>query len=225
MSQAILIFDELRGFYKSKIMVILWIGMPLLAFIVHFLGGVESFGVPMSYLTAMLVSSISGTLGSVSLSTSITNEKNRHVYDMFLIRPVQRWEILFSKYIAVYACLLLAIALSVLVGLVIDTITIGSIPVMLLVKTAESIGTCVVGTALACAIGMFFGVMMSSVQAAALLSIFVGNQITTFTAFFSIIPASMAAEFSPLFFSYITCIGIAALFLVITLTKFNKLQF
>ncbi len=225
MSMQILFVDELRGFYKSKLMAILWIGMPVLAFIVHYLGGTEAAGIPMSYLTALLVSSISGTLGSVSLSTSITNEKNRRVYDLFLIRPVKRWEILAAKFIAVYICLILAVALSMLVGMTIDGLTLGSIPGILVTKTVESLCTCLAGTALACAIGTFFGIMMSSVPAAAILSVYLGNQITTISMIPSLIPGLLPGGVNPLLISIPFGGVLAAIFVAIALIKFNKMQF
>jgi ABC-2 type transport system permease protein len=225
MSLGILFVDELLGFYKSKLMAILWIGMPLLSFVVHYLGGSESAGIPMSYLTALLVSSVSGTLGSVSLSTSITNEKNRRVYDLFLIRPVKRWEILVSKYVAVYACLILAVALSVFVGVIIDGFTLGSIPGMLVTKTVESLGTCLAGTALACAIGTFFGVLMSSVPAAAILSVYLGNQITSISMIPSLIPGLLPGGINPLLISIPFGTVLAAVFMAIALIRFNKMQF
>ncbi len=225
MSVQILFVDELRGFYKSKLMAILWIGMPLLAFIMHFLGGADAGGVPMSYITALLVTSISGTLGAVSLSTSITNEKNRRVYDLFLIRPVARWEILVAKYVAVYTCLILAVALSVCVGIVIDGVSLGSIPAILLTKTTESLATCLTGTALACAIGTFFGIVMSSVPAAAILSVYLGNQIATITMIPSLIPGLIPGGMSPLLISMVFGGVLAAAFMAIGLVKFHKMQF
>lgn len=225
MSLQILFFDELRGFYKSKLMVILWVGMPLLALIIHFLGGSESAGIPMSYLTAILVSSISGTLGSVSLSTSITNEKNRRVYDLFLIRPVMRLEIIIAKYAAVYLCLIFAVIISVFVGMIIDGLTLGSIPEVLVTKTTESLYSCLAGTALACAIGTFFGVAMSSVPAAAILSVYLGNQITSISMIPSLIPGMLPSSVNPLMISISFGIVLASVFMTIALVKFNKMQF
>jgi len=121
MSLSLLIKDEFKGFYKSKVMLVLWIGMPLISLLIHYLQP-DTEGIPISIFVGLMVSSLSGTLASVMLSTTIVSEKDRHVYDLFLIRPVKRWNLMFAKLIAVYLCLMIAIFLSVLVGIVLDLI-------------------------------------------------------------------------------------------------------
>ncbi|MHA1253655.1 MAG: hypothetical protein ACTSRP_27055 [Candidatus Helarchaeota archaeon] len=74
MSLLLLFIDEIKGFYKSKVMVVLWIGVPLLSILFHYLQP-DTEGIPLASLVALLVSSIGGILGSVMLSTSIVNEK------------------------------------------------------------------------------------------------------------------------------------------------------
>ena len=83
-------------------MIILWIGIPLLSFLLHFIPNTEDF--PITSLVAILIASIGGTLAAAMLSTSIASEKSRHVYDLFLIRPVRRRNILLAKFFAVYFC-------------------------------------------------------------------------------------------------------------------------
>jgi ABC-2 type transport system permease protein len=107
MSFRILFFDELKGFYKSKVMLILWFGLPFLTLLIHFINP-DLEGLPVSSLVALLISSVGGTLSAALLSTSITNEKSHHVYDLFLVRPVKRYSILLAKYLAVYLCLIIA---------------------------------------------------------------------------------------------------------------------
>jgi len=80
MSLKILYIDEMRGFYKSKVMIVLWIGMPLISFLIQFLQP-DLEGIPVTYFVAVLTASIGGTLSSVMLSTSITSERNQNVYD------------------------------------------------------------------------------------------------------------------------------------------------
>ena len=82
MSLKILFLDELKGFYKSKVMIILWVGLPLLSLLFNFLvPDIEDF--PISSIVAIIFSSIGGMLASAMLSTSIASEKVRHVYDLF----------------------------------------------------------------------------------------------------------------------------------------------
>jgi hypothetical protein len=45
-------------------------------------------GTPFTLISSIVVSSIGGTLAAVMLAVFIINEKNRHVYDLFLIRPI-----------------------------------------------------------------------------------------------------------------------------------------
>ena len=115
----LLLGDEFRGFIKSKIMIALWVGMPVLAIILHFIQP-DTEGIPMTLFTGIFIASIGGLLGAVMLSTSLVNELNANVYDLFLIRPVKRWHILFAKYVAVFLCITLASILSFAAGLVVQ---------------------------------------------------------------------------------------------------------
>ena len=75
--------------YRSKVMLALWVGLP---------GPSPSAGRclaeyrldPGRVFTSLLVGSIGGTLASAMLAVSIINERERHVYDLFVIRPVRR---------------------------------------------------------------------------------------------------------------------------------------
>ena len=111
MSLKILFVDELKGFYKSKVMIVLWVGLPLLSLLFHYIVP-DTEGIPISSIVAIILSSIGGTLGSAMLSTSIASEKIRHVYDLFLIRPVKRTSILLAKFFSVYLCLIIATGIS-----------------------------------------------------------------------------------------------------------------
>lgn len=121
MSFKLLFKDELRGFYKSNVMLVLWIGMPIFALLMNYLNP-DTEGISLSILIGLVIASISGTLAAVMLSTSIVGEINRKVYDLFLIRPVKRSHIILAKFCAVYLCLIIATMLSLGVGFVIDQI-------------------------------------------------------------------------------------------------------
>ena len=92
--------DELSGFARSKVMIILWIGLPALVILLRLIRP-DADEIPLFVFTAVLISAIGGTLSAVMLSTTVTNEKQRHVYDLFLVRPVQRSTLLLAKYFAV----------------------------------------------------------------------------------------------------------------------------
>jgi ABC-type Na+ efflux pump permease subunit len=96
MSLPLLLVDELRGFYKSNAMVFLWIGLPIISILFRFLSSSTGQAIPFAVISSIVVSSLGGTLASVMLAVSIINEKNRHVYELFLIRPVKRRNIIIA---------------------------------------------------------------------------------------------------------------------------------
>ncbi|NMC08107.1 MAG: hypothetical protein GYA24_23075, partial [Candidatus Lokiarchaeota archaeon] len=175
MSLKILLLDELQGFAKSKITIILWVGLPVLSILVNFLTAPD-FSPILTYLTTVVATSIAGALGSVMLSTSITSEMNKHVYDLFLIRPVKRRSIIIAKYVAVYACLIAAVFIAIGTSKIIDAIRNVELPEFLVEQVTESIITVFFAVAITCSFGTLFGIVMKSVAGSALLSLYVGNQ-------------------------------------------------
>ena len=79
MSFLLLFKDELRGFYKSKVMIFLWIGLPALAVLFHLWAPNTGPELPFTVISALLVSSIGGTLASAMLAVTIINEKTSRV--------------------------------------------------------------------------------------------------------------------------------------------------
>ncbi len=177
MSLSLLIKDEFKGFYKSKVMLVLWIGMPLISLLLHYLQP-DTEGIPLSILVGLMVSSLSGTLAAVMLSTTIVSEKDRHVYDLFLIRPVKRWNLMFAKLIAVYLCLMIAILFSVLVGIVIDLIKTDIQIETLLDGVWDSLAISLSAMAISCSISILIGILVNSTMVAAILAIYIGNQLS-----------------------------------------------
>ncbi|MFX1418848.1 MAG: ABC transporter permease [Promethearchaeota archaeon] len=178
MSLKLLFLDELKGYAKSKVMIVLWFGLPLLSFLIQFINPAELEGMPISFLVAIVVSSIGGTLSVIMLSTTIVSEKNRHVYELFLIRPVRRSSLLLAKFLAVYLCLVIAISISLMIGFIIDAFT-GDLIENYLVLTIESLIVGVSSMAITCSIGILFGVLVSSVPVAAILSVYLGSQLSS----------------------------------------------
>ena len=220
MSLKILFLDELKGFYKSKVMIILWVGMPLLSLIFNFLvPDVEDF--PISSIVAIIFSSIGGMLASAMLSTSIASEKVRHVYDLFLIRPVRRTNILLAKFFAVYLCLIIATGISLIIGLIIDQLTIGNLPEYVIDQTIESLAISLAAMAISCSIGIFFGIMVSSVPVAAILSVYLGNQISAI----SILPTLFLDFIDPILFSLLLGSIVPTIILTISIMIFARKQF
>lgn len=173
----LLFLDEIKGFAKSKVMIVLWLGLPLLSFLIHFLQP-EAEELPIIFLVGIVVSSLGGTLSVIMLSTSIVSEKNRHVYELFLIRPVRRSSLLLAKFLAVYSCLVIAVFISLIVGMIIDAFTVG-LSEYFINETFESLVISISSMAITCSIGILFGVLVSSVPVAAILSVYLGSQLSS----------------------------------------------
>ena len=219
MSLIILFLDELKGFAKSKVMLVLWFGLPFLSFLMHFIQP-DTEGLPISLLVALLISSIGGTLSAVMLSTSIVSEKNRHVYDLYLIRPVKRSSLLLAKFLAVYVCLIIAVSISLIVGLIIDGITIG-IPENFFGGIFESLITSLSSMATTCSIGILFGVTLSSVPVAAILSVYLGSQLSSII----ILVTFYLATLDPFLLTLFLGLTITLVLMTINVLIFRHLQF
>ena len=220
MSLKLLFFDELRGYAKSKVMVVLWVGLPLLAFVIQFINPGDYEGMPVSFLVSLVVSSIGGTLSAIMLSTSIVSEKNRHVYELFLIRPVKRSSLILAKYLAVYLCLVVAVAISLSVGLIIDGIT-GKLSENFLSITFEYLIMSFSTMAITCSIGILFGVVVSSVPVAAILSVYLGSQLSSLI----ILPIFFLEGLDPVILSLVLGIPISVIVIGIVISLFNHQQF
>ena len=220
MSLKILFVDELKGFYKSKVMIVLWVGLPLLSLLFHYIvPDIEE--IPISSIVAIILSSIGGTLASAMLSTSIASEKIRHVYDLYLIRPVKRTNILLAKYFSVYLCLIIATGISLTLGLILDQIFIGNLPEYVLNQTLESLTISMAAMAISCSIGIFFGIIVSSVPVATILSVYIGNQISAI----SILPTLFLDFIDPIIFSLLVGSIAAVIMLTVSSILFSRKQF
>lgn len=174
----ILARDELIGFARSKVMLVLWVILPLLA-----IGGYLLFGRKMagalsaSDFMAILESSIAGAVAALMIAVDLINERNRNVYVLLAIRPIRRDAIVWAKFLAVFSCVTVACVVSLGLGLVIDAIR-GVAP------TAESVAalgkallTTAMSVALATAGGALFGVAMRSILGAVILVLYLGQNI------------------------------------------------
>jgi ABC-2 type transport system permease protein len=209
--------DELRGYYKSKLMIVLWIGLPALSLLMVLLNP-DLEGIPLSRFVAILIGSIGGTLSSVMLSTTITGERNRNVYDLFLIRPVKRGEIILAKYFAVLTCMLLAVAFSLVLGIIVDIIRIGTPILELLQSNAESLIVSIATICIACSIGVFFGILINSIAVSAVLAVYLGNQISSIIILPTILITGIPIEI----YAISTGIGVSAIILLVSIIIFNK---
>jgi hypothetical protein len=179
MSFQLLFTDELKGFYKSKVMIFLWIGLPLLAFLLHISTSSQGGEIPISLLTSILVSSIGGLLGAIMLTVNIVNEKDTHAFDLFLIRPIKRWYLLLSKFLAVYICVSIACIIAILFGVFIDTFESKIFFNLIIENIIESFIMTISVIGISSAVGILIGVISPSILVGVILVIFIGNYIAS----------------------------------------------
>lgn len=177
MSLSLLFKDELRGFYRSKVMLFLWVGLPVLAILLRFLKP-EAEGMPFTILSAIVVSSVGGTLAAAMLAISIINEREKNVYDLFLIRPIKRRDLILSKFGAVYLCIGIAAGLALLTGVIVDFLRTGGIPETVLIDSGESLATSLSMMAISSSAGILIGILAPSILVGAILVIYGANQIS-----------------------------------------------
>lgn len=221
MKLPILYADELRGFYKSKVMIILWVGLPLIAIIFRFVqASTTEQTISFTVISALVVSSVAGTLSAVMLSVSIINEKSRHVYELFLIRPVKRRSIILAKFLSVYTCITIASLLAILVGIAADLAIVGALPTTVLSSTGQSLAISLSMTAVGCSAGVLIGIAAPSVLVGVILVIYGANQISVIPIVPTLLNIKDAAAFA---------IGlgglVAAALLIAAVLLFDRKQF
>jgi len=220
LSLLLLFLDELKGYAKSKVMIVLWFGLPLLSFLIQYINPNQLEGMPISFLVALVVSSIGGTLSVIMLSTTIVSEKNRHVYELFLIRPVRRSSLILAKFLAVYLCLVIAVSISLTIGLIIDAFT-GDLIENYLNVTFESLIIGISSMAITCSIGILFGVLISSVPVAAILSVYLGSQLSSLI----ILPTFFIPGLDTQMLALTLGITLTTVIMGINIILFNRMQF
>ena len=216
MSLRLLYVDELKGFARSKVMAALWIGLPVMSVLLRSLRP-ETEGIPLTMFVAILIASIAGTLSAVMLSASITGERNRNVYELFLIRPVKRRDLILSKYLAALSCLTIAVLLSFALGALIEAVS-GNLESGILKASFESLLLSIAGMALACGVGVFFGVLINSVAVSAILSVYLGNQLSALV----ILPMVLVEKLDTIFYPIALGLLVPIILLVVSVQIFKK---
>jgi ABC-2 type transport system permease protein len=171
-------------------------------------------------LSAVLVSSIGGTLASVMLAVSIINEKNRHVYELFLIRPVKRRNLIVAKFFAVYICIAVASFLAIVMGVGTDYFAGSGASGTVLKDTLQSVSVSLSMMAVSSATGVLIGVASPSVLVGAILVIYGGNQISAIP----MIPTILNIGNASLFTASLG-IAISTVLLILAVLIFNNKQF
>lgn len=216
---SLLFVDELRGFYRSKVMISLWIGLPLISILLRFLTA-NTQAIAFTAISAMTVSSLAGTLASVMLAVSIINEKNRHVYELFLIRPLKRRNIIIAKFLAVYACIATASFLAIATGIGADYFTRGRLPETVLSSTVQSLAISLSMMVVSSAAGILIGIASPSILVGAVLVIYGGNQISVIPVLPSLMNLNNPALVT-------ICLGalLSIVLLGLAISTFNRKQF
>lgn len=178
MSLPLLFRDELAGFYRSRAMVALWVGLPVLTILLYLVTP-DLQGVPVAVFTALLVGSLGGSLASAMLAVAILSEREHHVYDLFVIRPVRRRDILLAKFLAVYACVLVAALLALAVGILSDELVPGHLHALDVPSLESSMIILVSMLAISSSAGILIGVISPSALVAVILVLYGGNQLST----------------------------------------------
>jgi len=221
MSFLLLFKDELKGFYKSYIMIILWIGLPIFSVLLYLWSPDTSGQMPFSILVATMMSSLGGTLAAIMITVHLIHEKSRHVYELFLVRPVKREYLLLSKFLAVLLCVAIASGLSLALGLLFDYIRSGNVSDEIIKNTCESFGLSLANIASWCAAGVLIGVFAPSVLVGVILIIFVVNNIASIAL---LLPIMMKSSNSILYAIVLSAI-LTVVFLALAIFIFNKKQF
>jgi len=180
----LLVHDELLGFAKSRVMLVLWILMPGIALAGFLLlRGRPMLQTGMGQMSAMtfmslIESSIAGTVAALMVAVDIVSERNRNVYVLFVIRPIKREAIVWAKFIAVCACVIVACTIALAIGLVVDVIEGRTISGAVLYDGFKSLTTMGHVIALACAGGVLCGVLARTILVAVILVLYVGQNFT-----------------------------------------------
>jgi ABC-type transport system involved in multi-copper enzyme maturation permease subunit len=184
MSLKVLFHDELRGLYSSKAMLALLVGLPALMVIVYW-ASPDTSGMPLTAFTAMIASTLAGALAAVMVAVGMINEKNRKVYDLFLVRPVKAAHIMLSKFGASFLFVTLAVLLSIGVGMVTDIYRGNALTGAGLEVLARSVAMSISMIAVASAVGVVIGAAISSILVGVILVLYGGNQLVGLMALLS----------------------------------------
>ena len=191
--------DELWGFAKSKVMLVLWVILPAIAILGYFLlpQGAVLRGSMDNQLSAtafmgLLESSIAGTVAALMVAVDIVSEKNRKVYELYVIRPIPRHAIILAKFVAVFACVTVACIVSLLLGITVDWLRGEPLSGPLVYDAFKAMLSLTGVIGLSSAVGVFFGVTSKTILVAVILILYVGQNLAVvpmLPMYFGILPA------------------------------------
>jgi hypothetical protein len=192
----LIVRDELWGFAKSKVMLVLWVVLPALGVLGYFvlpeqLKSGMGRTLSASAFMALIESSIAGTVAALMVAVDIVSEKQRKVYDLYVIRPIPRHAIILAKFIAVFVCVTITCLVSMVAGIAVDALR--GQPITELHETTKAFASLVAVIALSAAVGVFFGVVSRTILVAVILILYVGQNLAIvpmLPMYFGILPNS-----------------------------------
>lgn len=180
----LLVRDELVGFARSKVMLVLWVVLPVLSTIGYLLlpplGFKAADGAPLLTATAFmsfLMSSVAGTVAALMVAVDVVSEKNRKVYELFVIRPIRPEAIIWAKFLAVFVCVTIGCVAAIVLGIAVDAIRGTPLTGALLYDALKSVTALINVIALSAAVGVIFGVLAKSIVVAVILVLYVGQNL------------------------------------------------
>jgi len=173
-SLPLLLKDEMYGFFRSKVMAVLLIGMPVVAMLMYLLSP-DLGGMPLGAFTALTISSMAGLLASTTLSVSLINERTQGVFDLYLVRPVKRSHLVLAKYLAVVICVIAAAVVALLLASTYDWAAHGAFDLNTL---GEPMLIIITMTSLSCAVAVLVGTLVRNVLLGVILTLYGGNQLS-----------------------------------------------
>jgi ABC-2 type transport system permease protein len=178
-----LLRDELVGFARSRVMLVLWIVLPVITILGYLLlpamlaGATGREPLSATAFMTLIMSSVAGTVAALLVGVDIVSERNRKVYDLFVIRPLRRELILWAKFLAVWGSVSIACVVSVALGLAVDAVRGTPVTGAIVADALHGLASLVGVIALSSAVGVFFGVVSRSILVAAILILYLGQNL------------------------------------------------
>jgi len=210
-----LVRDELVGFAKSKVMIVLWVLLPVIAIGGYLLlpsaipmRGREE-GLSASAFMAIVMSSLAGTVAALMVAVDVISEKNRKVYELFVIRPIRPEAIIWAKFVAVFVCVTVACVVSLGLGIVVDLVRGDEVTGAMLYDALQAVLALVGVIALSAGVGVLFGVIAKTILIAVILILYVGQNL----AIIPMLPMLIGLLPSALWVALLISAGLTALLL------------
>ncbi len=182
-----LLRDELVGFARSRVMIVLWVVLPLLAILGYLLftssaevaagmGGDHKMSAN-AFMT-FLLSSLAGTVAALMVAVDIVSERTRKVYELYVIRPIRREAIIWAKFLAVAACVVVACVVAIALGIAVDVARGDPFTATIAYDALKGLASLTAVVSLSAAVGTFFGVISRTILVAVILVLYVGQNLT-----------------------------------------------